>query len=54
VACSITLKVEAAARQVALDWGSPTHLRDLHNHVAGLLVKYGTPAKATPACQHPR
>ena len=32
---------EAAVRQAAGDKGSPSHLRQLHNLVAGLLVKHG-------------
>lgn len=32
---------EAEFRRAAMDRRSPTHLRDLHDHVAGLLVKHG-------------
>ncbi len=37
----ITPQEAAAVRQAAVDTGNPSHLRQLHNHVAGLLVKYG-------------
>ena len=37
----ITPLEQAAVRQAAVDTGSPSHLKELHNHVAGLLVKYG-------------
>ncbi len=41
LAVLITPQEEAAVRQAAVDKGSPSHLRDLHNHVAALLVKHG-------------
>jgi len=37
----ITPNEEVATRQASVDRGSPTYLRDLHNHVGRLLVKYG-------------
>ncbi len=37
----ITPQEEAAIRQAAVDRGSPSHLRNLHNLVAGLLVGHG-------------
>ncbi len=37
----ITPLEEAAVRQVAGDKGSPSNTRELHIHVAGLLVKHG-------------
>ena len=36
----ITPKEEAGVRHASVDRGDPSHLKDLHNHVAGLLVKY--------------
>jgi len=37
----ITPEDEEKARQAAMDRGRPRYSRELHNHVAGLLVKYG-------------
>ena len=37
----LTPQEEAAVRQVAGDKGSPSNTRELHIHVAGLLVKHG-------------
>ena len=37
----ITQQEEAALRQATGDTGSPSHVKDLHNHVAALLVDHG-------------